>query len=113
MATSRACQRVANKLRGSSSSTLPNSCPSALCCLQNQIIGVQNTSLAAEQATVTALAAIQGLAQMQLAAQQALAVAVQNQLTAIKTAAFSGVITITQVCKSCIDVKAAKASLSQ
>jgi predicted component of type VI protein secretion system len=51
----------------------------------DQIIGQQNQSLAAAEAATTALNAIQGLAQKQLAAQQALQNAVQNQLTAIKT----------------------------
>eukprot|EP00798_Chlamydomonas_sp_ICE-L_P006111 gene6111-2715_t len=60
------------------------------------IIGKQNQSLALAQSASNALAAIQGLAQMQLAAQQALAQAVQNQLTAIKTATYQNIITLTQ-----------------
>ena len=57
---------------------------------------LQNQSLAAAQQASDALAAIQGLASMQAAAQQALANAVTQQVTAIKSATFSKIITITQ-----------------
>lgn len=62
----------------------------------DEIIGKQNASLAAAEAATAALNAIQGLAQRQLAAQQALEKAVQNQLTAIKTATYQGIISLTQ-----------------
>lgn len=64
----------------------------------DEIIGKQNASLAAAEEATKALSAIQGLAQKQLAAQQALEKAVQNQLTAIKTATFQNIISLTQVC---------------
>ena len=57
---------------------------------------LQNQSLAAANQAATALSAIQGLASMQAAAQQALANAVQQQVTAIKSATFAKIITITQ-----------------
>jgi hypothetical protein len=62
----------------------------------DEIIGKQNQALAVAESATAALVAIQGLQQQQLAAQQALEKAVQNQLSAIKTATFSGVITLTQ-----------------
>jgi len=62
----------------------------------DEIIGKQNASLrAAEQAT-QALSAIQGLQSQQLAALEALAQAVDRQLSAIKTATYQNVITLTQ-----------------
>ena len=57
---------------------------------------MQNQSMAAAQQASEALSAIQGLATMQAAAQQALANAVTQQVTAIKSATFSKIITITQ-----------------
>ncbi len=60
------------------------------------IIGKQNESLALANAATAALQAIQGLAAKQLAAQQALEKAVTSQLSAIKTATYSGVISLTQ-----------------
>ncbi len=62
----------------------------------DEIIGKQNESLALANAATAALQAIQGLAAKQLAAQQALERAVQSQLSAIKTATYSGVISLTQ-----------------
>lgn len=62
----------------------------------DEIIGKQNASLAAAEAATAALNAIQGLAQRQLAAQQALEKAVQNQLTAIKTATYQRIISLSQ-----------------
>jgi hypothetical protein len=61
------------------------------------IIGKQNQSLAAAQQASTALSAIQGLASMQAAAQQALTNAVLQQVTAIKSATFAKIISLTQV----------------
>ncbi len=61
------------------------------------IIGKQNQSLAAAQTAASALSAIQGLAQLQAQAQQALISAVQTQVTAIKSATFAKIITLTQV----------------
>jgi len=62
------------------------------------IIGKQNQSLAAAAEASAAIASIQNLASQQAAAQQALATALQSQVTAIKSAAAppSSIISITQ-----------------
>ncbi|KAL6749264.1 hypothetical protein V8C86DRAFT_2852326 [Haematococcus lacustris] len=62
----------------------------------DEIIGKQNQSLALAESASQALSAIAGLAQKQLAAQQALESAVQNQLSAIKVATYQGIISVTQ-----------------
>ncbi len=63
----------------------------------NEILGKQNQSLALVQAANQALNNLQSLAQKQLAATQALEQAVNNQITAIKTATFSGLINLPTV----------------
>ncbi|GFR50551.1 hypothetical protein Agub_g12825 [Astrephomene gubernaculifera] len=62
----------------------------------DEIIGKQNQALAAAEAAATAISAIQGLAEKQVAAQKALETAVTNQLSAIKTATYQSIITLTQ-----------------
>lgn len=62
----------------------------------DDIIGKQNQALAAAEAAATSLSAIQGLAERQGAAQRALETAVMNQLSAIKTATYQNIITLTQ-----------------
>ncbi|KAG2493793.1 hypothetical protein HYH03_008013 [Edaphochlamys debaryana] len=62
----------------------------------DEIIGKQNEALAMADAAAKALSAIQGLAERQVAAQKALETAVMNQLTAIKTATYQNIISLTQ-----------------
>ncbi|PNW70325.1 hypothetical protein CHLRE_17g715300v5 [Chlamydomonas reinhardtii] len=62
----------------------------------DEIIGKQNQALAAAEDAAKALSAIQGLAERQVAAQRALETAVTNQLSAIKTATYQSIITLTQ-----------------
>ncbi|KXZ51016.1 hypothetical protein GPECTOR_14g257 [Gonium pectorale] len=62
----------------------------------DEIIGKQNQALAAAEDAAKALSAIQGLAQRQVAAQKALETAVMNQLSAIKTATYQNIISLTQ-----------------
>lgn len=62
----------------------------------DEIIGKQQQALQAAQDAAKALSAIQDLQQKQIQAQQALETAVNNQLTAIRTATKTGIITLTQ-----------------